>query len=123
MGNTEWIEKKERLRSAEFRMREFYQEQQKWKWSPELKGPLKVPRHDPLSGFRVKDFILNQEKPVWEKLESLYVDDEPLEEEAEDDEFADLMQTMDRGLESNEAEGPDLIEDPMEIESKNLKAL
>merc|ERR1712224_932961 len=121
--NAGWIEKKERLRSAEFRLREFYQEQQKWKWSPELKGPLKVPRHDPLAGFRVKDFILNKEKPVWEKMESLYVDDEPLDEEPEDDEFANLLDTMDRGLANDDAETMELIEDAREIETKSLKAL
>jgi ribosomal protein L4 len=121
--NSVWIEKKERLRNAEFRMREFYQEQQKWKWSPELKGPLKVPRHDPLAGFRVKDFILNKEKPVWEKMESLYVDDEPLDEEPEDDEFANLLDTMDRGLANDDAETMELIEDAREIETKSLKAL
>jgi len=121
--NTDWIEKKERIRNSDYRLREFYQEQQKWKWSSELKGPLKVPRHDPLAGFRVKDFILDKEKPIWEKLESLYVDDEPLEEEAEDDEYEDLLATMDRGLESDDIRNDDFIEDPKEIEAKSLKSL
>ena len=35
--NAAWVEKKERLRKTEFRAREFYREQQKWKWSHELK--------------------------------------------------------------------------------------
>lgn len=121
--NTDWIEKKERLRTSEHRLREFYQEQQKWKWSPELKGPLKVPRHDPLAGFRVKDFIMNTEKPIWEKLETLYIDDEPLEEEPEDDEFADLLETMDAGLQKDEAQTSELIDDPAEIEGMSLQNL
>jgi hypothetical protein len=121
--NADWIAKKERMRNSEHRLREFYHEQQKWKWSHELKGPLKVPRHDPLAGFRLKDFILNKEKPIWEKLESLYVDDEPLEEEAEDDEYEDLIATMDRGLQADGTRGSDLIDDPTEIETKSLRSL
>merc|ERR1711957_292474 len=100
---------------TEHRLREFYREQQKWKWSPELKGPLKVPRHDPLSGFRVKDFIMNSEKPIWEKLETLYIDDEPLEEEPEDDEFADLLETMDASEQKDETNSSNLINNPAEI--------
>lgn len=121
--NKTWIEKKERLRTTEHRLREFYQDQQKWKWSPELKGPLKVPRNDPLSGFRVKDFIMNSEKPIWEKLETLYIDDEPLEEEPEDDEFADLLETMDASVQKDDTNRSILIEDPAEIEGMSLGAL
>lgn len=66
-------EKKERLRNAEFRAREFFKESlrlsscfiyrsswpclavaRKWKWSPDLKGPLRIPQSDDLAGFRVK---------------------------------------------------------------------
>ena len=36
----------------------------KWKWSSDLKGPLKVPQSDALAGFRVKDFLLEPRKPV-----------------------------------------------------------
>lgn len=121
--NQVWIEKKERLRNAQFRQREFFHEAQKWKWSHELKGPLKIPRHDALAGFRVKDFIANHEKPVWEKFESLYVDDEPLEEEPEDDEFDDLMMTLQENFDRAEFKRSDLIENPEEIEQMELSAL
>merc|ERR1740138_558784 len=121
--NDGWIEKKERLKNAEFRAKEFFQEQQKWKWTTTLKGPLKVPRRDPLAWFRVKDFVLSPEKPVWEKLESLYVDDEPLEEDPDEEEFEELVETMEGNLRSGEARRSDLIEDRSEIEAKGLRDL
>jgi len=121
--NKAWIEKKERLRNAQFRSREFYYEQQKWKWSHELKGPLKVARHDPLENFRVKDFMLEPEKPIWEKLESLYVDDEPLEEDPEEDEFEDLIGTLEDSQQLGSAQRTELIDAPGEIEQKGLAAL
>merc|ERR1712048_38724 len=121
--NKEWIEKKERLRNAEFRAREYYYEQQKWKWSHELKGPLKVPRHDALDSFRVKDFLLNPEEPIWGKLESLYVDDEPLEEAPDDDEFGDLVDTLEGSFELGGAQRSELIDDPGVVERSSLSDL
>jgi len=81
--NTEWIEKKERIRLSAFRAKEYYEEGKKWKWSPALKGPLKVPKDDPLSGFRVKDITARPKAFPWEKLEDLYVDDEPIDDDIE----------------------------------------
>lgn len=121
--NNAWVEKKERLRNSEFRAREFYQESLKWKWSTEIKGPLKVPRSDPMAGFRVKDFLLSPEKPVWEKLESLYADDEPLDEEPEEEEFGELMDTLDAGLRRGEARTSAVIESPEEISKTGLRHL
>lgn len=121
--NKVWVEKKERLRNAEFRAREYFRESQKWKWSPETKGPLKVPRHDPVAGFRVKDFLLEPEKPIWEKLESLYVDDEPLEEEPEQEEFDELIDSMDGNIERGEMHTSAFIEDKEEITTKSLAEL
>jgi len=122
--NTAWVEKKERIRKSEFRAREYFHESQKWSWSHELKGALKIPRHDPVAGFRVKDFLLNPKKPAWEKLESLYVDDEPLEEDPEDEDFEDLVETFEghSKLAASEREG--LIGDGAEIEgAASLEAL
>lgn len=119
--NTAWNERRDRLRNAEFRAREWYREQQKWKWSSRLKGPLRIPRHDPLTGFRVKEFLLNPEKPIWEKLESLYADDEPLEEEPE--EFVEMVDQLEVDYQRDQARATDLIEDPLEISQKGLKQL
>lgn len=121
--NTAWIEKKERLKNSEFRAREFFKEQQKWKWSTELKGPLKIPKNDPVAGFRIKDFLLSPEKPIWDKLESLYVDDEPLEEEPEEEEFAELVGAMEKGWLRGEAERSSLIQNRDEIEQTGLRGL
>lgn len=121
--NRTWVARKERLMNAEHRAREFFQEQQKWKWSAELKGPLKVRRFDPLAGFRVKDFLLSPEKPVWDKLESLYADDEPLEGEMDEDEFEDLVETMEETHARGEQKQVAFIEDQDEIVNQPLKSL
>merc|ERR1712048_1156227 len=121
--NKEWIEKKERLRNSEFRAREYYYEQQKWKWSHELKGPLKVPRHDALDSFRVKDFLLKPEEPIWEKLESLYVDDEPLEEVPDGEEFGDLVDALEGSYHLGGAKRSELIEDARDVEASSLSEL
>lgn len=121
--NDAWVAKRERLRNAEFRAKEFYQEQQKWKWSHELKGPLKIPKHDNLAGFRVKDFLLTTERPVWEKLESLYIDEDPLEDELEEEEFADVAESQETVHQRGVAQRSSLIEDRSEIERSGLKAL
>eukprot|EP00913_Durusdinium_trenchii_P032965 g30860.t1 len=54
--NNAWIEKKERIRNSEFRAREFFKESLKWKWSHDLKGPLKLPQSDDMKGFREEEF-------------------------------------------------------------------
>ncbi|CAE7690432.1 rplD [Symbiodinium pilosum] len=118
--NRAWVEKKERIRNSEFRAREFFQESLKWKWSSDLKGPLKVPRTDALSGFRVKDFLLAPEAPAWEKLESLYGDEEPLEE-LEDEEFEELTGNLDALRERGEAKSN--ILDRPEVAQKGLHQL
>mmetsp|Transcript_34527 Transcript_34527/g.99143 ORF Transcript_34527/g.99143 Transcript_34527/m.99143 type:complete len:464 (-) Transcript_34527:59-1450(-) len=119
--NNAWIARKERLMSAEFRAKEFFQEQQKWKWSAELRGALKIPRADPLLGFRVKEFLLNPEKPVWDKLESLYADDEPLEDDIDIEEFDELVESLENVSASKQDE--EYIDDVSEIQTKPLKAL
>merc|ERR1719161_1786429 len=115
--------KKERLRNSDFRAREFWLERQKWKWSHELKGPLKIPRNDPLAGFRVKDFVMNPEKPVWEKLEHLYVDDEPLEGDQDDEEYQELIEGMESRSLYEERVRSDLIDDRDEVKQVNLRTL
>lgn len=121
--NNEWVERKQRLVNSEFRAKEFFLERKKWKWSPELKGPLKIPAHDPQANFRVKDFLLKPERPAWEKLETLYVDNEPLEEDPNDEEFEDLVDMMDGSIERGEDRSSALIHDRSTIETQSLKEL
>lgn len=121
--NAAWVARKERLVNSEFRQKEFFHQQQKWKWSPELKGPLKIPREDALAGFRVKDFLLQPEKPIWDKLEALYADDEPLDEDPEADEFDDLVETMEQSYQATEARRSAFIGTEEDIESIPLAKL
>lgn len=122
--NTAWVARKERLMNAEYRQKEFFHQQQKWKWSPEIKGPLKVLKTDPLAGFRIKDFLLEPERPVWAKLEDLYADDEPLDEEPEADEFDDLLESLEGGHQASSEETRSALISPNEdIEATSLQAL
>lgn len=114
--NTAWVEKRERIRRSEFRAREYFHDSQNWQWSSEIKGALKIPRTDPVAGFRVKDFLMERKKPIWEKLESLYVDDEPLEDDAEDEEYEDLMETFESHSHLADKATEGVISNPIEIE-------
>jgi len=120
--NDAWVERKKRLINAEFRAKEFFRESLKWKWSPSLKGPLKIPETDPLFRFKVKDFVTTPERPIWEKLESIYADDEPLEEEIDVDEFDDLMESMDQEQTRHVRMSAE-IEDPAEVRMRSLRSL
>ncbi|CAD7952762.1 unnamed protein product [Amoebophrya sp. A25] len=78
--NAAWKERKERLRNSEFRAKLYAVERKKWKWSSELEGALKIKAEDPLYKFRIKNFgIASQNVKPWAKLEDIYLDDEPLE--------------------------------------------
>lgn len=82
--NSEWLEKRRKLQESEFRSKLMHEERRNWKWSPLLKGPLKIPANDPLKGFRVKNHSLFEEN-VKEKVkkfefQELFADDEPIQE-------------------------------------------
>jgi len=87
--NAEWLEKRRKLQESEFRGKLLNQERRKWKWSPSLRGPLKVPSSDPLRGFRVKDYSLfgeqiNERQKTFE-FQELFADDDPLQSGEDDD--------------------------------------
>ena len=90
--NSEWLEKRKKLQQSEFRGKLLNEERRKWKWSPSLKGPLKVPANDALKGFRVKNFSLFEEtaNERTQKLEfqELFADDDPLEFQEEEETLA-----------------------------------
>merc|ERR1711920_1187010 len=63
-------------------------------------------------------------KPVWEKLESLYVDDEPLDEEGDDEDFSELVGTMENTYRRGEAKQAEILEQGRgDIEALNLRSL
>ena len=80
--NAEWIDKRRKLQESEYRGKLLNEERRKWKWSPALKGPLKVPSADPLRGFRVKDHSLfeetRNERVKKFEFQELFADDEPI---------------------------------------------
>mmetsp|Transcript_40630 Transcript_40630/g.91244 ORF Transcript_40630/g.91244 Transcript_40630/m.91244 type:complete len:465 (-) Transcript_40630:8-1402(-) len=121
--NKDWIARKVRLQNSDFRGKEFFHERQKWQWSYEVNGPLRIPKTDPLAGFRLKDFVLSPERPVWEKLESLYVDDAPIDEEMDDQEYHDLVETFETTTLAGEAATKDVFDDRAEIELTRLQDL
>ena len=80
--DAEWKERRLRLQRSEFRAREFWLERKNWKWSTDIRGPLKIPKEDKMQGFRLKNFSFAKEEKPWEKFElhELYSEDtEPLE--------------------------------------------
>lgn len=86
--NADWVAWKQRLKNSEFRERLLAAERKKWRWSTELKGPLKVKRNDPLAKFRLTDFGKLDLSDPWEQLEDLYADDEPIGMGVEEEEDA-----------------------------------
>ncbi|EER15914.1 conserved hypothetical protein [Perkinsus marinus ATCC 50983] len=125
---SEWAAKKQRLKDSELRQRDYFLEFKKWKWSQKLYGALKVPRFDPLAGFRVKDFSILEhpysemrgQRAKWQKFEQqeVYYDDEPIETDFNDP--ADLQETRSL-LEHSEAAVIDLSVRNTEIFIQNKK--
>eukprot|EP01066_Platyproteum_vivax_P004615 Platyproteum_vivax@DN15977_c0_g1_i1.p2 len=83
---TEWSARKKRAKTARY-TEEDRALWTKWKWSEELRGPLKIPREDPLEFFQVKKPPTTIERPPWEKFEmqEVFLDSEPLEDEEGDE--------------------------------------
>jgi 50S ribosomal protein L4 len=94
--NTEWLEKRRKLQESEFRGKLLAEERRKWKWSPLLRGPLKVPSNDHLKGFRVKDYSLfetsNNQRLQKYEFQELFNDDEPIVINS-DDNIDDIIET------------------------------
>ena len=87
--NEQWLEKRRKLQASEYRGKLLNEERRKRKWSPALRGPLKIPANDPMKGFRVKNHSLFDE-PLNERMkkfefQELFADDEPLESNEGDD--------------------------------------
>ncbi|OEH77559.1 50s ribosomal protein [Cyclospora cayetanensis] len=80
----EWIEIKTKEREAKFDRQRIRELATKWTWSSEPKGLLKVPRFDPLRGFRVGRFSSEEVPEAGSKYDDLYADEEPLDEDGED---------------------------------------
>lgn len=80
----DWIELKTKEREAKFDRRRMRELAAKWKWSSDPKGLLKLPRADPLRGFRLSHFSSKEATPPGSKYDYLYADEDPLDEEEED---------------------------------------
>jgi len=97
-----------------------FRELRKWKWNyEELKGPLKVPRHDPFKDFRPFHLSMYAKRPPWEKFEEIYKDDEPLEEEEDLQALEDIRNALDERETLHTADF-DVIDDTGELRSRSL---
>jgi len=80
--NSEWIERRRKLQDSQYRGKLLNEERRKWKWSPLLRGPLKVPAKDGLAGFRLKDFSLFEtslsDRTQKYEFQELFNDEEPI---------------------------------------------
>ncbi|CDJ26931.1 50S ribosomal protein L4, putative [Eimeria mitis] len=93
----EWLMIKAREQQAKFDRKRIRELAAKWAWSSETKGLLKVPRVDPLRGFRVCKFSSQEAPAPGSKYDNLYMDDEPLEEDEEDmEQLAAALEARDR---------------------------
>lgn len=84
--NDEWTRRRKQLQESEFRGKLLHIERRNWKWSPLLRGALKIPAKDKLAGFRVRHESLFDEENGNSKFEfqELFADDEPLEIDQDD---------------------------------------
>lgn len=80
--NKAWNERRHKLLASEYRGKILHTERRNWKWSPLLRGALKIPANDSLNGFRVKHQTLFEETVDNQRFEfqELFADDEPLGE-------------------------------------------
>ena len=77
--NSEWNLRRKKLQESEYRGKILNEQRRQWKWSPMLRGALKVPANDRLSGFRVRDETLFKEGTSSSyEFQELFQDDEPL---------------------------------------------
>ncbi|CDU17210.1 hypothetical protein YYC_03831 [Plasmodium yoelii 17X] len=75
--NILWLEKKKRNDFSRFDKEELKKRINEWKWSSDIKGPLKVKKHDPYKNFILTKFECNDPIPESIKYEYLFnVDDE-----------------------------------------------
>ncbi|CXI24389.1 mitochondrial ribosomal protein L4 precursor, putative [Plasmodium berghei] len=75
--NLLWLEKKKRNDFSRFDKEELKKRINEWKWSSDIKGPLKVKKHDPYKNFILTKFECNDPIPESIKYEYLFnVDDE-----------------------------------------------
>ncbi|SBT32173.1 mitochondrial ribosomal protein L4 precursor, putative [Plasmodium ovale wallikeri] len=75
--NILWLEKKKRNDFSYFDKDALKKRIEQWKWSSDLKGPLKVKKHDPYKNFVLTKFQCNDPPPEYVKYEYLFnVDDD-----------------------------------------------
>ncbi|CAD2101372.1 mitochondrial ribosomal protein L4 precursor, putative [Plasmodium vinckei] len=75
--NILWLEKKKRNDFSRFDKEALKKRINEWKWSSDIKGPLKVKKHDPYKNFILTKFECNDPIPESIKYEYLFnVDDE-----------------------------------------------
>ncbi|CDJ57259.1 50S ribosomal protein L4, putative [Eimeria maxima] len=93
----DWIMIKTREKNAKFDRQRLRELAAKWVWSSETKGLLKVPRVDPLRGFRVSRFSSHEPPLPGSKYDNIYLDEEPLEDDEEDlEQLAAALEARDR---------------------------
>ncbi|KAK1443526.1 large ribosomal subunit protein uL4 domain containing protein [Babesia gibsoni] len=84
--NKVWIDNKLARKLAEKSREQWMEQVKKWKWSSDPKGPLKVPRHDPLEPFKLSyitsDTSLDVKTRYQYLYDSLYDPNEPLDVES-----------------------------------------
>ncbi|EAN34130.2 Ribosomal protein L4/L1 family protein [Theileria parva strain Muguga] len=85
--NSTWIENKLKARLSPESKEKWMEQVKNWKWSSSTKGPLKVPRDDPLKCFRLIDIPTSDYSEIKNRFQYLYDSAFDSPEEAELDPF------------------------------------
>ncbi|KOB89125.1 hypothetical protein PFDG_04272 [Plasmodium falciparum Dd2] len=94
-----WLEKKKRNNFSKFDKETLKKRIQEWKWSSDIKGALKVKKHDPYKNFILTKFQCNDPVPEYIKYEYLFnVDDDP----HEDNDYEEHFHMLDEILNDDE---------------------
>ncbi|KAI4840012.1 ribosomal protein L4 [Plasmodium brasilianum] len=84
--NIFWLEKKKRNQFSYFDKDALKKRIQEWKWSSDLKGPLKVKKHDPYKNFILTKFQCNDPPPEYIRYEYLFNVDKEVDNVYDDSE-------------------------------------
>ncbi|SOV75653.1 mitochondrial ribosomal protein L4 precursor, putative [Plasmodium sp. gorilla clade G3] len=94
-----WLEKRKRNNFSKFDKETLKKRIQEWKWSSDIKGALKVKKHDPYKNFILTKFQCNDSVPEYIKYEYLF----NVEDDAhEDNDYEEHFHMLDEILNDDE---------------------
>ncbi|KAF8822872.1 putative 50S ribosomal protein L4 [Cardiosporidium cionae] len=118
--NADWIKEKEREKAATFDREMLKEYIAKWKWTSSLKGPLKVPRNDPIKRFKLFDYSPHGIERPMNIMENIYEDSEEIGSTLSMSDFVETQKALLEQIESLEKDSSDILEDPLQVSNLQL---